>query len=362
MKIGIIGCGQLARMLALAGWPRGVQFSFLAGPQEDPSPVMGLGTIHRLQEGDSAESIYQGLGEPDVITTEREQVEVALLASLQPFAPVFPQPEAVSICQHRAREKQFINDQGIATAPWQPVTPQTDLLALGHELGWPLFIKSCEDGYDGYNQWRINGPDDALPTLPEGVACIAEGGVAFERELSLVAVRGRDGKVRCYPLTENHHTAGILQHSLAPAPALADGLQQKAEAMAQRLLSAMNYVGVLTLELFLVNGEFKINELAPRVHNSGHWTQSGALTCQFENHVRAIAGLPLGPTDAPLPAAMVNLLGVEPPNPVICPDAKLHWYNKSVRPGRKVGHLNLTHADPQQLSRQVSELVAILYP
>lgn len=362
MKIGIIGCGQLARMLALAGWPRGLSFSFLAGPQEDPAPVTGLGPIYRMSEGESAESIYEGLGRPEVITTEREQVDVALLRALKAFAPVYPEAHAVSVCQHRAREKQFINDQGIATAPWRPIDGNTDLIALGHQLGWPLFIKSCEDGYDGYNQWRLNGPDTPLPEIPEGVECIAEGGVAFERELSLVAARASNGKVACYPLTENHHTGGILQHSLAPAPSLPEGLQAKAEEMARRLLEALNYVGVLTLELFLVDGELKINELAPRVHNSGHWTQSGALTCQFENHVRAIAGLPLGPTSAPQPSAMVNLLGVEPPNPVICPDAKLHWYNKSVRPGRKVGHLNLTHSDPSQLHRQVEELVAVLYP
>ncbi|MBY6185695.1 5-(carboxyamino)imidazole ribonucleotide synthase [Marinobacter hydrocarbonoclasticus] len=362
MKIGIVGCGQLARMMALAGLPRGLEFTFLAGPTEDPAPVTGLGPIYRMSEGESGESIYQGMGQPDVVTTEREQVEVALLKSLQPFAPVHPAPEAVSVCQHRAREKQFINDQGIATAPWKPIDTDTDLVALGKELGWPLFIKSCEDGYDGYNQWRMMGPDDAVPQIPADVACIAEGGVAFERELSLVAARGRDGKVVCYPLTENHHRNGILLHSLAPAPALEDGLQDKAEAMAKSLLDAFNYVGVLTLELFLVDGEFKINELAPRVHNSGHWTQSGALTCQFENHVRAIAGLPLGPTDAPWPSAMVNLLGVEPPSPTIRPEGKLHWYNKTVRPGRKVGHINLTDQDATVVKRQVEELVAVLYP
>ncbi len=362
MKIGIIGCGQLARMLALAGWPRGLSFQFLAGPQEDPAPVTGLGPIHRMSEGETAASIYQALGQPDVITTEREQVDVALLRALKAFAPVYPDPDAVAICQHRAREKRFINDQGIATAPWQPIDSDSDLIALGNTLGWPLFIKSCEDGYDGYNQWRLNGPDAALPALPQGVACIAEGGVAFERELSLVAARGIDGQMVCYPLTENHHTGGILQHSLAPAPSLPDGIQQQAEAMARSLLEALDYVGVLTLELFLVNGELKINELAPRVHNSGHWTQNGALTCQFENHVRAIAGLPLGPTEACQPSAMVNLLGIAPPSLGLCPDAKLHWYNKAVRPGRKVGHINLTHSDPAQLHQQVASLVSALYP
>ncbi|MBY5991790.1 5-(carboxyamino)imidazole ribonucleotide synthase [Ferrimonas balearica] len=360
MRIAILGCGQLARMMALAGWARGHRFSFLAEPGEDPAPVEGLGEVVVAEPNLSPELLYRALGRPEVITPEREQLSAELLNGLAQLAPVYPDGRALTLTQHRAREKTFINEQGFATAPWQAVDPHTDLDALGDLLGWPLFIKSCEDGYDGLNQWRLDGPGKA-PKLNPDIEYIAEGGVAFERELSLVAVRGTDGSVACYPLTENRHQGGVLQSSLAPAPSLPEGLQAKAEQMAHTLMAELNYLGVLTLELFLVEEQLLVNELAPRVHNSGHWTQSGADTCQFENHLRAITGLPLGATRALAPSAMVNLLGVTPPAPELCPGAKVHWYNKGVRPGRKVGHINLNDANEHSVRASVDRLVDALY-
>ncbi len=361
MKIAIIGCGQLARMLALAGIPRGLKFCFVALPGEDPAPVEGLGEVV-VWYGEEPLALYRRLGQPDRFTPEREQLPLGLLEGLNRLAPVYPSPDSVAICQHRQREKTFINGLGLPTAPWQAVGPDTDWAALGAKLGWPLFIKSCEQGYDGKNQWRLADGEGEAPPLSEDQAYLAEGGVAFERELSLIAVRAADGQIAFYPLTENHHHQGILRCSMAPASALPEGMQARAEQMATELLTAMGYVGVLTLELFQLGDELIINELAPRVHNSGHWTQSGSVTCQFENHLRAITGLPLGATSAHGPSAMVNLLGVRPPRADLCPDAKVHWYNKTLRAGRKQGHLNLTAADRHQLQHQAQTLLEQLYP
>ncbi|GAA5191992.1 5-(carboxyamino)imidazole ribonucleotide synthase [Ferrimonas gelatinilytica] len=361
MKVAIIGCGQLARMLALAGIPRGLQFCFVALPGEDPAPVEGLGEVV-VWYGEEAVALYRRLGEPDRFTPEREQLPLGLLQGLNRLAPVYPSPESVAICQHRQREKSYINGLGLPTAPWQSVDAQTHWATLGTQLGWPLFVKSCEQGYDGKNQWRLSDEEAPAPPLNGEQAYLAEGGIAFERELSLIAVRSSGGEMAFYPLTENQHHQGILRCSLAPASALPEGMQERAEQMATRLLEAMEYVGVLTLELFEVAGELVINELAPRVHNSGHWTQSGSATCQFENHLRAITGLPLGSTQAHSPSAMVNLLGVHPPRPELCPNAKVHWYNKALREGRKQGHLNLTASDTHQLQQQAQALLEQLYP
>ncbi|SHI19447.1 5-(carboxyamino)imidazole ribonucleotide synthase [Ferrimonas marina] len=361
MKVGIIGCGQLARMLALAGLPWGLRFSFLALPGEDASPVEGLGTLVTMSEGDSADALYLAMGKPDVLTPEREQLPLSLLRALHRLEPMHPSPDAVAICQHRKREKAFLNGLGLATAPWQSVDAKMDWQQLGNQLGWPLFIKSCEEGYDGKNQWRLKLGDTESPQLQSGQEYLAEGGVAFERELSLIAVRSSFGRMAFYPLTENHHHQGILRCSLAPAANLPRGMQQQAQQMAAKVMEAMGYVGVLTLELFQLEGKLVINELAPRVHNSGHWTQSGSATCQFENHLRAITDRPLASTQAHSHSAMVNLLGVQPPRPELCPDAKVHWYNKALRAGRKQGHLNLSGNDSSAVHGQAQKLVETLY-
>ncbi|TKB48517.1 5-(carboxyamino)imidazole ribonucleotide synthase [Ferrimonas sediminicola] len=364
MRVAIIGCGQLARMLALAGIARGLEFSFLAMEGEECTPVQGLGPVVRFGEGRDLSRLYAELGEPQVMTVEREQLPLSLLRALDRLAPVHPSPDAVAICQHRRKEKSFLGGLGLPTAPWRLVDADTDLMALAGELGWPLFVKSCEQGYDGKNQWCLTEHSTATPPLPAGNAYIAEGVIRFDRELSLVAVRGRDGQMAYYPLTENRHHQGILHCSVAPAPALSPGLQGVAQEMATTLMTAMGYVGVLTLELFQVGNRLIINELAPRVHNSGHWTQDGSQTCQFDNHLRAITGAALGSTSTRGggASAMINLLGMASPQSLPSANTRLHWYHKPVRPGRKQGHINLVGADRAQVEGEMTRLLKRLYP
>ncbi|RRJ84724.1 5-(carboxyamino)imidazole ribonucleotide synthase [Aestuariirhabdus litorea] len=366
MRIAIVGCGQLARMMALAGWPMGVHFTFLANPEENIDCVAGLGEVVRLTEGLSGESLYQALGRPEVVTVEREQVDTALLASLRPFCPLYPDPDAISICQHRGREKAFLQSLGIPLAPYRLANSAESLTAAVTELGYPVFVKSCEQGYDGQNQWRLRTPDE----LNDLIACIhswpplvVEANVEFNRELSIIAVRSASGDVACYPLTENHHREGILITSQAPAPELTPALQEQASELAHRLLTHWKYVGVLAIECFQVDDQLLVNELAPRVHNSGHWTQGAGICSQFENHLRAICDQGLGATTPLVHAAMVNLLGQPVPKQITrCGDYQVHTYNKQIKPRRKVGHFNFQDIDPHRLRLRLLALETELYP
>ncbi len=366
MHIAIIGCGQLARMMALAGWPMGLRFSFLAEAGENSDCVAGLGAVVERSPAVTAEALYEALGRPDVVTVEREQVDTELLRSLRPWCPVYPDPDAIAVCQHRGREKAFLQSRGIALAPFRRVNSADTLCAAVAELGYPVFVKSCEQGYDGQNQWRLTSDNDRdaliaqLECWPE---LVVEAQVAFSRELSIIAVRSASGTEACYPLTENRHQGGILVSSQAPAPALTPALEQQARELAERLLQHWDYVGVLAIECFVVGDQLLVNELAPRVHNSGHWTQVAGVCSQFENHLRAICGRGLGPTQPLAHAAMLNLLGQLPPDHLAgSGEIQLHLYNKQLKPRRKIGHLNLQDPDPQRLQQRLATLEAAVYP
>lgn len=365
MHIAIVGCGQLARMMALAGWPMGYRFTFLAGAGENTTCVKGLGDIVDLTDDMTGGALFTALGEPDVVTVEREHVDTALLKTLVPHCAVYPQPEAIEVCQHRGREKTFLNSLGIPTANFRVANSNDALQAAVDEMGTPVLIKSCEEGYDGRGQWLIENPQQLTDLLNSDTVLpevVVEGFVKFEREVSLVAARSPNGDISCYPLAENHHSGGILLSSVAPAPALTDEMTAQAKEIADAIFNKLNYVGVLAIELFVSDGKLIVNELAPRVHNSGHWTQIAGICTQFENHMRAITSVGLGTTEPTGHSAMVNLLGCDPtPEMVDMSNVQLHKYNKSLRPNRKVGHLNLRHNSLDELQQQVETFKQALY-
>ncbi|WP_370279000.1 5-(carboxyamino)imidazole ribonucleotide synthase [Pontibacterium sp.] len=364
MNVAVVGCGQLARMLALAGWPMGYRFSFLAMPGENRGCVEGLGTIVEFQPEQSMEELYEAMGKPDVVTVEREHLDVELLKAFQPFCAVCPSPDAVKICQHRGREKRFLNGIGIPTAPFKLAANDDELRQGIAEMGFPVLVKTCEEGYDGYGQWMLRTEEDfaelmALDSRPE---LVIEGLVKFEREVSLVAARNTEGEVAFYPLTENYHSNGILLTSIVPAELPSPELVEQAEEIGRKVLDAMDYVGVLAIELFVTDEGLVVNELAPRVHNSGHWTQALNVSSQFENHLRAITSLGLGNTQPSQCVGMVNLLGCRPTKAQqSLSNVQVHQYNKSLRPGRKVGHLNLWNDDRAQLLDQLNSIKQDLY-
>ena len=361
MHIGIVGCGQLSRMMALAGIPLGFSFSFVAEAQEDTRCVRGLGDIARLRPLQPPLEIYQALGNPDVLTVEKEQLDVRLLEGLQEFCTVFPGLEAIRTCQHRLLEKKLLGRLGIACSPHTHGLSAVDSARV---LSLPIVVKSCSDGYDGKNQWVLNSHEDLSSYDRDNDACedrIMERWIPFEKEVSQVSVRSITGEIFHYPLTENQHHQGILRQSIAPATGISAGTAESARRMISDIMDALDYVGVMAMECFLVNDQLMVNELAPRVHNSGHWTQSGSATCQFENHLRAIAGLPLGGTSDQGVTGMINLIGTaKPPLELLPAKGKLHWYNKSVRPGRKLGHVNFTGSDYEAVIHQMHEYKAAL--
>jgi 5-(carboxyamino)imidazole ribonucleotide synthase len=351
MHIGILGGGQLGRMLALAGYPLGLRFRFL-----DPSPAAPAGHLAELVVGgyDDRPTLDAFAAGLDVVTYEFESVPATAVRHLAERLPVYPPPAALEAAQERLREKTCFRDLGIPTAPFATVDGRADLETALARIGLPAVLKTRRFGYDGKGQQVVRTPADAAHAFAAlaGVPLILEGFIPFRRELSILAVRGRGGATAFYPLVENHHQGGILRLSLAPAPDLAAGLQALAEDYARRVLEALDYVGVLAIEFFEHEGRLLANEMAPRVHNSGHWTIEGAATSQFANHLRAVAGWPLGETAAAGRSALVNLIGAVPPTEAVLavPGAHLHLYGKAPAPGRKLGHVTLRDYAPEALA------------
>lgn len=353
MHIAIVGCGQLSRMMALAGIPIGLKFSFIADAEEDTRCVTGMGDIVRWQPGDSVVELYQSLGQPDVLTAEKEQLDASLLVAMQAHCETHPNAQAFSVCQDRHQEKQLLDRLEIPTSPYFYGQPK-DLNETTVSL--PVVVKSCRDGYDGKNQWVLKTQEDvdAFAQLDKKENFIVEKWIPFDKEISQVSVRAKNGEIKHYPIAENRHQQGILKESIAPAPEVSEQLTSSAQTYISRILEDLDYVGVMAVEYFVVGDKLLVNELAPRVHNSGHWTQSGSKTCQFENHLRAIAGLPLGATDSVGITGMVNLIGTEEiPYNALADNSKLHWYGKTVRPGRKLGHINIANDDVENLREQI---------
>ncbi len=354
--IGILGAGQLGRMLALAGLPLGFRFRFFDPAPESPAARLGPQTVASYDDLTSLGRFADGL---DLITYEFENVPVATVRHLEKFAPIFPPVKALEVAQDRLVEKTTLQALGIATPAFAPVSARSDLDAAVAQIGLPAVLKTRRLGYDGKGQFVLRRPDDCAPAWDalksQNQPLILEQFVAFDRELSLLAVRGRDGETQYYPLVENRHREGILRLTLAPAPNLTPALQAQAETHAARLLAELDYVGLLAIEFFQQGDRLIANEIAPRVHNSGHWTIEAAETSQFENHLRAIAGLPLGSAQSRQPAAMLNLIGDLPDSAAVLalPDAHLHLYDKAPRPNRKIGHVT-------QLAPYTAELTARL--
>jgi 5-(carboxyamino)imidazole ribonucleotide synthase len=349
-KLGILGGGQLAQMLALAAIPLDVRCTFL-----DPSVQACAGAAGKLIVGayDDLDGLDRLAAASDVVTYEFESVPAASAARLEAGAVVRPGSAALEVAQDRLSEKRLFTRLGIETPGFWPIDSQWDL----EGVPFPVVLKTRRLGYDGKGQRVLRAPGEAAGAFDAlgGVPLIAEERIAFDRELSVVAVRGSDGTVACYPVVENRHEGGILRTTLAPAPGLDPQLTARAESYAQRLLEELDYVGVLALELFAAGDRLLANEIAPRVHNSGHWTIEGAVTSQFENHVRAVTGLPLGPTGPVAASAMINLIGGAPPTGALAgfTGAHLHLYGKAPRPGRKIGHVTLVG---DRTLRQLDEL------
>jgi 5-(carboxyamino)imidazole ribonucleotide synthase len=378
VTIGILGGGQLGYMLALAGYPLGLRFRFL-----DPSPEAPVGRIAQRVTADfldenAMEKFANGL---ELVTYEFENVPVAATKFLAERVPVFPSPATLEVAQDRLKEKGLFHKLGIATTAFAAIYNLETLDAAAVAMGLPAVLKTCRFGYDGKGQWLLRTDADLAklrgeiantfrnPANSKGdlsadeAPFILEQFIPFTRELSILAVRARRGDIAFYPLVENRHHGGILRLSLAPAPELHPALQREAEAIARRVLEALGYTGVLAIEFFECQGRLLANEMAPRVHNSGHWTIEGAVTSQFENHLRAVLDLPLGSTKTDGFAAMLNLIGETPPTAEILaiPGAHLHLYGKSPRPGRKLGHITLCANTFEELSARLGDLPAIFH-
>jgi 5-(carboxyamino)imidazole ribonucleotide synthase len=356
-RVAVLGGGQLGWMLGLAGIPLGCSFAFLDPVDVAPAAAVGALFVGALDDVEAARRVAAGA---DVITYEWEGVPAATARALESIAPVYPPPRALDVAQDRVVEKDALRGLGIATAPYRAVDTVVDLHAAIDAIGLPAVLKTRRGGYDGKGQAVLREAADVEVAWRElgTVPCILEGFVAFDRELSILAARARDGKIACWPAVENHHRDGILRLTRAPAPDLDDGLQTRAEAAIRPLLDDLDYVGVCCVELFDVAGDLLANEIAPRVHNSGHWTIEGAETSQFENHVRAITGAPLGSTAARGRSAMVNCIGALPDRDAILrtPGAHLHDYGKATRAGRKVGHVTVTAPDDERLEARLARV------
>lgn len=371
MIVGILGGGQLARMLALAGTPLGLRFRCL-----DPSPDAVAGHVADLVVGayDDPAALARLVDGADVVTFEFENVPAHAAEWLQHHARVAPAPSALAIGQDRLLEKRLFQSLGMGVPRFAPADTLDELRDAVQQVGVPCVVKTRKLGYDGKGQCRIQpGPDVDLAVrvahaeLTAGGSyrdgLIVEAFVPFQRELSVLAVRGGDGSFACWPLVENEHRKGILHRSRAPAPHLDPAIEQQAVGFVKRLLDHLGYVGVLAVELFEVDGKLMANEMAPRVHNSGHWTIEGSVCSQFENHLRAVCGLPLGSTAmvAGHAATMVNLVGSMPDRGTLLrmEGVHVHAYGKSARAGRKLGHATVV-APSRNEADAAAEAVAAL--
>ncbi len=356
MRVGVLGGGQLGRMLALAGYPLGVRFRHVGSAQDTSAREVAEHVNAAYEDHEALARFAEGL---DVVTYESENVPVEAAQFLSERVTVLPSLAALRVSQDRLEEKLTFAQLGIPTAPYAQVDSFADLEDAAPRIGYPAILKTRRLGYDGKGQFVLRRADE-LPMAWErlqGQPLILEGFVPFDREVSIIAVRGRDGETLFYPIVENEHADGILRVSLAPA-GNAEEVQSVAQDYATRVLDALDYVGVLAIELFQVGAQLIANEMAPRVHNSGHWTIEGAVISQFENHVRAILGYPLGDV-APIGAsAMINIIGRIPPTAQVLAhrDAHLHLYGKAARPGRKLGHITLRGDDVQALRKHAEEL------
>ena len=360
MRVGILGSGQLGRMLALAAHPLGHDVFVLGDGAGDPAMAVARGTVASL--GDVA-TVERFASSVEVVTFEFENVPAAALAAAARVTQAWPPVRALEIGSDRFLEKTMFTSLGIATAPFRAVDEEASLSRAALEIGLPAVLKTRRLGYDGKGQKVLRAPSDVAGAHAElgGVPCVLEAFVAFSRELSVIAARDVRGAVAAYPLVVNVARNGILHVTRAPAPDVDAALARRATEIVRVILDHLGYVGVLAVELFQVGEDLVANEIAPRVHNTGHWTTEGAETSQFEQHVRAVTGAPLGATSLRGVSAMVNLVGTLPdPSDVLAiPGAHLHVYGKTPRPGRKLGHVTLTGLPPHELEAAIARVCAL---
>ena len=362
--VGILGAGQLARMLAQAGKPMGLKFIFLDPAKDACAAELGEHICAQWDDEDALKKLGQC---SDVVTFDFENVPESSASLIESLCPVYPPPRALFKSQDRLREKTMMQELGIPVAPFYPVSSRPDLKAAVEKIGLPCVLKTRRLGYDGKGQLVLRFQEDlerAWQMLGDH-ELICEGFVAFDAECSIIAARGQGGHTVYWPLTRNLHREGIL--AVSRVPAFDQELQLYAETLVRRLLDHLDYTGVMALELFLKDGELLANEFAPRVHNSGHWSIDGDCTSQFENHLLAICGLPLGSTRNETPALMFNLLGEmpecagqQPFDPAT--NAAVHWhdYRKTARAGRKIGHVTVSAASEAGLQARAALLATEL--
>ncbi|WP_318458221.1 5-(carboxyamino)imidazole ribonucleotide synthase [Photobacterium leiognathi] len=357
----VLGAGQLARMMALAGAPLNINvIAYDVGSDK---------VVHPLTLQVMADSLAQAINEVDAITAEFEHIPHDILDSCAASGKFFPTPDAIKAGGDRRLEKALLDNAGVRNAKYHVIRERADLLAAIEKIGLPLVLKSALGGYDGKGQWRLKESTQIDAIWPEMAQCIADSAnqaivaeqfIPFQREVSLIGARNRSGDIQVFNLTENIHTDGVL--SLSTAIVGDSPLQAQADDMFRAVANSLDYVGVLAIEFFDLNGELLVNEIAPRVHNSGHWTQQGAETCQFENHLRAVCDFPLGNTQLTRPSAMINILGLDSvPNAVYAQEGcHVHWYGKEKRAGRKMGHINVCADTPEQLQYRLIMLSSLL--
>ncbi|MGM0563320.1 MAG: 5-(carboxyamino)imidazole ribonucleotide synthase [Pseudomonadota bacterium] len=360
MKIGIIGGGQLAKMMILAGYPLGQEFVVL-----DPSPEAAGGRVanrHIIGDYDDSEKLRELAGSCDLVTFDFENVPAAALADLEQQVAVYPPSAALRAAQDRLEEKALFESQGIPTAPHRAVDSESDLKTAVEAIGLPGILKTRRLGYDGKGQFVLRSKEQMTEAMAamNGQAAIYEGMVPFDCELSLLSVRGRAGETEFYPLATNDHIGGILH--ISRVPYASEALQKQAQKLITPLLEKLDYVGVLAVEFFLVGDELIANEMAPRVHNSGHWSIEGAICSQFENHLRAITGLPLGSTRVDGYAAMVNCISQMPlaEDVLKISDCHFHDYGKAPKAKRKLGHVTTTSPSKEQLEEKLALIERVI--
>ncbi|MCF4176093.1 5-(carboxyamino)imidazole ribonucleotide synthase [Vibrio sp. McD22-P3] len=356
----VLGAGQLARMMSLAGAPLNIKISAF--------DVRSENIVHPLTLEVLGQGLQQAISQADVITAEFEHIPLDVLATCEASGKFLPSTEAIKAGGDRRIEKALLDNAGVKNATYAVITERSDLDTAIATVGLPMVLKSALGGYDGKGQWRLKTLENIEQIWTEMAQCIADSDnqaivaeefVPFQREVSLVGARNQHGDIAIYPLAENVHTDGVLTLSTAIDE---PELQAQAAQMFTAVAESLEYVGVLALEFFDVNGQLLVNEIAPRVHNSGHWTQQGADTCQFENHLRAVCDMPLGSTEAVRATSMVNILGEDsvPDAVYALAGCHVHWYGKEKRAGRKMGHINVSAASQRELKVTLIQLADLL--
>ncbi len=356
----VLGAGQLARMMSLAGAPLNIKISAF--------DVRSENIVHPLTLEVLGQGLQQAISQADVITAEFEHIPLDVLATCEASGKFLPSTEAIKAGGDRRIEKALLDNAGVKNATYAVITERSDFDTAIATVGLPMVLKSALGGYDGKGQWRLKTLENVEQIWTEMAQCIADSDnqaivaeefVPFQREVSLVGARNQHGDIAIYPLAENVHSDGVLTLSTAIDE---PELQAQAAQMFTAVAESLEYVGVLALEFFDVNGQLLVNEIAPRVHNSGHWTQQGADTCQFENHLRAVCDMPLGSTEAVRATSMVNILGEDsvPDAVYALAGCHVHWYGKEKRAGRKMGHINVSAASQRELKATLLQLADLL--